>query len=102
MDKKGISAEVVDLCSLAPYDKKTVHASVSKTGRCVVVQEAPRTCGFASEVIACINDEILTELKAPVERVTGYDIPFPYFKMEQWMMPDADRILKACRRVLKW
>lgn len=102
MFEKGIRAEVIDIRSISPYDYATVHSSVEKTGRIVVIQEAPRTLGFASEIIARINDNEMLNLKAPAFRVTGFDIPFPYYKMEHWAMPDVDRIIKASRQVLKW
>ncbi len=99
---KGTSAEVVDLRTLKPYDEATVHASVDRTGRAVVVQEAPRTLGFASEVSARISEKLMASLEAPVVRLTGFDVPFPYYKMEAWAMPDVDRIIKAMRTVLTW
>ncbi|NPV50772.1 MAG: alpha-ketoacid dehydrogenase subunit beta [Candidatus Methanofastidiosum sp.] len=102
MFEKGIRAEVIDIRSISPYDYATVHSSVEKTGRAVVIQEAPRTLGFASEIIARLNDNEMLNLKAPAFRVTGFDIPFPYYKMEHWAMPDVDRIIKASRQVLKW
>jgi pyruvate/2-oxoglutarate/acetoin dehydrogenase E1 component len=99
---KGTSAEVVDVRTLKPYDEATVHASIKRTGRAVVVQEAPRTLGFASEVAARANEKLMLSLSAPVIRVTGFDVPFPYYKMEAWAVPDVDRIIKAMRRVLTW
>ena len=99
---KGISAEVVDVRTISPYDEETVNASVERTGRVVVVQEAPRTLGFASEVTARVAEDLMDVLEAPPERVTGFDVPFPYYSMEQWAMPDVDRILKGMRKVLTW
>jgi len=99
---KGTSAEVVDVRTLKPYDEATVHDSIKRTGRAVVVQEAPRTLGFASEVAARANEKLMLNLSAPVIRVTGFDVPFPYYKMEGWAVPDVDRIIKAMRRVLTW
>ena len=99
---KGTSAEVVDVRTLKPYDEATVHGSIRRTGRAVVVQEAPRTLGFASEVAARANEKLMLNLSAPVIRVTGLDVPFPYYKMEGWAVPDVDRIIKAMRRVLTW
>jgi pyruvate/2-oxoglutarate/acetoin dehydrogenase E1 component len=74
--------------------------SVSKTGRCVVVQEAPRSLGIAAEIIARINDKVLFSLEAPVERVTGYDVVTPYFGREEMYMPSPDRIRRAIDRTL--
>jgi len=102
MAEKNISAEVIDLRSICPYDHRTVHESIEKTGRAVVVQEAPRTCGFASEIISRINDTEIMHLKSPVMRVTGFDVPFPFYKMEEWAIPDLDRIIKASREALTW
>lgn len=99
---KGISAEVVDVRSIVPYDEETVNASVERTGRLVIVQEAPRTLGFASEVFARAVEDLMDVLEAPPERVTGFDVPFPFYKMEGWAMPDVDRIIKGMRKVLTW
>ena len=99
---KGTSAEVVDVRTLKPYPEATVHASIRRTGRAVVVQEAPRTLGFAAEIAARANEKLMLNLSAPVIRVTGFDVPFPYYKMEGWAVPDVDRIIKAMRRVLTW
>ena len=102
VEDEGISAEVIDVRSISPYDEKTVNESVSKTGRLVIVQEAPRTAGYASEIIARVNDHELLSLRGPIERVTGFDIPFPYYKIEDWAIPDLDRIVKSIRRVIEW
>jgi len=81
-------------------DTETVLDSVRETGRCVVVHEAPRTGGFAAEIIARINDDALYHLEAPVERVTGYDVPFPPFAREDAHRPDAERIRRGIERAL--
>jgi pyruvate dehydrogenase E1 component beta subunit len=99
---KGIDAEVIDLRSIVPYDERTVNESVAKTGRLVVVQEAPRTSGFASEVITRVQEDVLDSMEAPAVRVTGFDVPFPFYGMEQWAMPDLDRIIKGMREALTW
>ena len=99
---KGIDAELIDLRSVSPYDEKTVNDSVDKTGRLVVVQEAPRTMGFASEVITRVQEDVIDRMKAPAVRVTGFDVPFPFYRMEKWAMPDVDRIVKGIREVLTW
>ncbi len=99
---KGISAEVIDVRSIAPYDEETVNASVESTGRLVIVQEAPRTLGFASEISARAVEDLMDVLEAPPERITGFDVPFPFYKMENWAMPDVDRIVKGMRKVLTW
>ncbi len=102
VEPKGISAEVIDIRSIVPYDEETVNASVEGTGRLVIVQEAPRTLGFASEISARVVEDHMDMLEAPPERVTGFDIPFPFYKMEDWAMPDVDRIIKGMRKVLTW
>jgi len=102
VEGKGISAEVIDVRSIVPYDEETVNASVERTGRLVIVQEAPRTLGFASEISARAVEDLMDVLEAPPERVTGFDVPFPFYKMENWAMPDVDRIIKGMRKVLTW
>lgn len=93
---EGISAEVVDLRSLVPLDEEAVLASVAKTGRAVIVHEAPRFCGFGAELAALLAEKALYSLKAPVARVTGYDTPFPY-ALEHVYLPGTERILAAAR-----
>ncbi|MBL9018983.1 MAG: alpha-ketoacid dehydrogenase subunit beta [Myxococcales bacterium] len=100
-DTAGISVEVVDLRTLMPFDLETILASVKKTGRCVVVHEAPRTCGFGAELIASIQERAIEYLEAPILRVTGLDTPFPY-SLEHEYMPNADRVLHAIRQTLEW
>ncbi|HUQ03022.1 MAG TPA: alpha-ketoacid dehydrogenase subunit beta [Kofleriaceae bacterium] len=97
----GISVEVLDLRSLMPFDIDGLLASVKKTGRAVIVQEAPRTCGFASELIASIQERAMEYLEAPIMRVCGFDTPFPY-TLEHVYMPHADRVLGAIRQTLEW
>ncbi|HYF78900.1 MAG TPA: alpha-ketoacid dehydrogenase subunit beta [Symbiobacteriaceae bacterium] len=92
-------AEVVDLRSLNPLDLDTIIASVKKTGRVVIVTEAPRTGGFHSELIALINDHALEYLEAPVARVTGFDVPMPYLLSEDLYLPDAGRVVEAMTSV---
>jgi 2-oxoisovalerate dehydrogenase E1 component beta subunit len=89
---QGIECEVIDLRTLWPLDIETVVASVKKTGRVVVVHEAPRTCGFGGEIIALINEKAFLHLEAPPMRVTGFDTPFPY-TLEMDYLPLAHRIL---------
>lgn len=93
-EKWGISVELIDLRTLLPLDVDTVVQSVQKTGRVVIVHEAPRTCGFAAELIALINEKAFLYLEAPPVRVTGFDTPFPY-TLEHDYLPDTGRILKA-------
>jgi 2-oxoisovalerate dehydrogenase E1 component beta subunit len=94
-----VDAELIDLRTLVPLDLATVTASVEKTGRCIVVHEAPRTCGFGAEVVALVQEECFWSLEAPVLRVTGWDTPFPH--AHEWeYMPSRDRIASAMRMVL--
>ena len=97
----GYSPEVLDLRTLSPWDSATVVASVSKTGRAVVVQEAPRTAGFASEVAAVISERALYSLAAPVERVTGWDIVVPLRRAEHHHIPSVERVQAAALRTLQ-
>ncbi len=101
-DEHGVSAEVIDLVSIRPMDTETLTESVSRTGRCVVVHEGPRNCGIAAEVIARLNESAFGYLEAPVRRVTGYDIHFPYFQVERFFMPDADAVLKAALETVQY
>jgi pyruvate/2-oxoglutarate/acetoin dehydrogenase E1 component len=92
--------EVLDLRSLKPLDEDGLLASVAKTGRVVVVQEAPRVCGFAAEVAAVLAEKAIFDLHGPVIRVTGYDVPYPYWQIEDAYMPSVERVVDAARRVL--
>ncbi len=100
-EASGISAEVLDLRTLMPFDLEAILASVKKTGRCVIVHEAPRTCGFGAELIASIQERAIEYLEAPILRVTGLDTPFPY-SLEHEYMPNADRVMNAVRQTLEW
>ena len=97
----GISCEVLDLRTLMPFDLEGILASVTRTGRCVIVHEAPRTCGFGAELIASIQERAMEHLEAPILRVAGFDTPFPY-TLEHEYMPNADRVLGAIRQTLEW
>lgn len=97
-EPRGANCEVVDLRTLVPLDEETILESVAKTGRVVIVQEAPRTCGFASEVSALIAEKALLHLEAPITRVTGFDTPFPY-TLEHVYLPDPERVALAVGRV---
>jgi pyruvate dehydrogenase E1 component beta subunit len=98
----GVTCEVIDLRSLVPFDYETVMASVRKTGRAVVVSEAPVTGSFAAEIAARIAEEDFESLQAPILRVGGYDIPYPPAKVEDMYLPDVDRILDAVDAVLNY
>ena len=96
----GVSVELIDIRTLVPFDVDTVATSVAKTGRAVVIHEAPRTCGFGAEVVAQIQELCLYDLLAPVVRVTGWDTVFPLKRGEHHYLPSADRIVSAAERVL--
>ena len=98
----GVSAELIDLTSLKPIDRDTIRASVRKTGRCVIVHEAPLTAGLGAEIAADLAEHCLTSLLAPVVRVTGYDTVMPYSRLEDKYMPDVARITKAARQVMEF
>jgi pyruvate/2-oxoglutarate/acetoin dehydrogenase E1 component len=100
LEANGASCEVVDLRSLYPLDETTVLDSVRRTGRCVVVHEAPRFGGIGAEVSALVHEELLLHLLAPVQRVGGLDVPFPLMANEADYMPDVPRVVAAARRAL--
>ncbi len=99
--QKGWNCEVLDLRTLVPLDAEAMLESVRRTGRAVIVHEAPRTCGFGAELSAQIAEKALTRLLAPVLRVTGYDTPFPY-TLEHTYLPDAKRVLAAIEHVMSY
>jgi pyruvate/2-oxoglutarate/acetoin dehydrogenase E1 component len=94
------SCEVVDIRSLRPLDEDTILASVAKTGRVVIVHEAPRTAGFGAELAALIAERAIFDLQGPVLRVTGYDVPYPYWGLEDHYVPSADRVVAAVRKLV--
>lgn len=99
--EQGISAEVIDVATVSPIDMETIHESVKKTGRCVIIQEAARHCSVGSEIAAELAEGSLYSLLAPVKRVSGYDVVMPLFKLEKKYMPSVDRILKAVNEVME-
>ena len=98
--EEGISAEVLDLRSLVPLDVEGIVGSVTRTGRCVVVHEAPLSAGFGAEVVATIQEEAFYSLDAPIARVTSYDTPYPPASMEGAWLPSAGRVVEAARRTV--
>jgi len=94
------SCEVVDIRSLRPLDEAAILASVAKTGRVVIVHEAPRTAGFGAELAALIAEKAIFDLKGPVLRVTGFDVPYPYWTIEDAYMPSVERIAAAVRALV--
>jgi pyruvate dehydrogenase E1 component beta subunit len=96
------SAEVVDLRTLKPLDEETLLASVAKTGRAVIVQEAPRVAGFGAEIAAVLAEKAILDLRGPVLRVTGYDAPFPFWTIEDEYLPTPARVVEAVEKVLSF
>jgi pyruvate/2-oxoglutarate/acetoin dehydrogenase E1 component len=94
------SVEVLDVRTLKPLDEEALLRSAAKTGRVVLVQEAPRTCGYAAELAAVLAEKAILDLRGPVLRVTGYDVPYPYWKIEDAYMPSVERVVDAGRRLL--
>ncbi len=98
----GIEAELIDLSSLKPIDRATIRASVGRTGRCVIVHEAPLTAGLGAEIAADLAEHCLTSLLAPVRRVAGYDTVMPYPRLEGHYMPSTERVLRAVHDVMEF
>lgn len=99
---EGIDAEVIDVATIKPLDINTILQSVEKTGRCVVVHEAPLSNGVGADIIAQVAEKAMFALKAPPERVTGFDTIVPYARMEEYYIPTEDRIIAAVRRVMEY
>ena len=97
-----ISVEVIDLATLKPLDSDSILASVAKTGRCVIIHEAPLTGGFGAEIAAKIAERGLVSLLAPIERVAGWDTVMPLPRLEQYYLPSEARIVAAARRILAY
>ena len=98
----GASAEIVDLLTIAPLDRETLVRSVEKTGRVVIVHEAPKSFGAGAEILASIAEGAFLSLEAPIRRVTAYDVPFPGFAREKANVPDAARVVAAARETLAY
>jgi len=99
-EESGIDAEIIDLRSLWPLDFASMTESVKKTGRCIVLHEATRTCGFGAELVSLVQEHCFYHLEAPVERVTGWDTPYPH--AQEWdYFPGPARVIEAMRRVLE-
>src|SRR5690349_16100096 len=96
------SCEVLDIRSLRPLDEDALLASAAKTGRVVIVQEAPRTAGFGAELAAILAEKAILDLHGPVLRVTGFDVPYPYWKIEDSYMPSVERVVGAARKLLEF
>ncbi|MGD0885879.1 MAG: alpha-ketoacid dehydrogenase subunit beta [Thermodesulfovibrionales bacterium] len=99
---EGFDAEVIDMMTLNPFDEETIYASVKKTGRVVIVNEAPKTGSFASELSASIAEDLMLSLKAPIRRVTSYDVVLPLPKLEDYYTPTAEKIRGAIQEVMNY
>lgn len=102
LENDGISAEIIDLATISPIDMNTILTSVEKTGRCVIISEAPRTCGVAAEIAAQLAEYAMGALCAPIQRVSGYDTIMPYAQLEKYYMPSVARIIKAVQITLEY
>ena len=98
-EEENIDVEVIDLRTISPIDDDTIIQSVKKTGRAVIVHEAPKTAGMGAEIIARINEKALLSLEAPIERVTGFDTFFPLSRLEEHYLPNPERILRGIKKV---
>jgi pyruvate dehydrogenase E1 component beta subunit len=101
-EEVAAEVEVVDIRSLKPLDEETLLASVAKTGRAVIVQEAPRVAGFGAEIAAVLAEKAILDLRGPVLRVTGYDVPFPFWSIEDEHIPSPARVVEAAENLLKF
>jgi pyruvate/2-oxoglutarate/acetoin dehydrogenase E1 component len=101
-DRIDASVEVLDIRTLKPLDEDALLVSAAKTGRVVIVQEAPRTCGYAAELAAILAEKAILDLLGPVLRVTGYDVPYPYWQIEDAYMPSVERVVDAARKLLEF
>jgi pyruvate dehydrogenase E1 component beta subunit len=102
LQKEGVSAEVIDLRTLKPLDKEAILSSVKRTGRAIIVEEAHRISGFGSDLSAIIAEDALLYMKAPIIRVSGYDIRFPLYKLEDVYLPDPHRVVLAAKEVMEF
>jgi pyruvate dehydrogenase E1 component beta subunit len=94
--------EVLDIRTLKPLDEEALLTSAAKTGRVVIVQEAPRTAGYGAELAAILAEKAILDLRGPVLRVTGYDVPYPYWQIEDAYMPSVERVVAAVRKLLEF
>lgn len=102
MKADKVDVEIIDLRTISPMDVEAVVNSIRKTGRGVIVHEAPKTCGLGAEIIALISEKAFLSLQAPIERVTGFDIPVPLLKSEHYYLPNPQRIVTAVKKVMSF
>ncbi|MDO6564427.1 alpha-ketoacid dehydrogenase subunit beta [Amphritea sp. 1_MG-2023] len=100
--EQGVQCEVIDVVTLNPIDHETMLASVAKTGRCVIIHEAPKSCAVGAEISATLAERGLLNLRAPIQRVTGYDTVMPYYRMENHYLPNTADILEAVNSTLEF
>ncbi len=98
---EGLSCEVIDVATIKPLDIETILASVEKTGRCVIVHEAAKTCGVGAEISAQIMENCMADMLAPVQRITGYDVVMPYFQLEKHYLPSVQRIKESVLSIME-
>jgi pyruvate dehydrogenase E1 component beta subunit len=99
---QGIDVEIVDVRSLIPLDMPRIIASVKKTGRCVILHEAPGTAGMGAEIATRIQEQAILHLNGPILRVTGFDTPFPQYALEDYYMPNTKRVIAAVKKVMEF
>jgi pyruvate dehydrogenase E1 component beta subunit len=102
VEEMNVDAEIVDLRTIYPTDFETVIESVEKTGRAVVVHEAPKTGGFGAEIASRIQEEAILHLEAPVQRVGSYDVPYPLYSLEDYYMPDENRVKHGIKEAMEF
>lgn len=102
LEEEGIHCEVIDVASISPLDTETILTSVRKTGRLVIIHEAPRNLGLGAEIAATVAEKALLELQAPIARVTGYDTVMPYFRLENHYLPNTQDIIDAVTQTLEF
>lgn len=102
LKQEGVNAEIIDVATVKPLDMQTIIRSVEKTGRCVIIHEAVKTCGIGAEISAQLAEHALTALLAPIERVTGYDTIVPLYRLEEYYLPSVERIVKAVKKVMAY
>lgn len=102
LSQSGIEAEVIDVATLKPLDMNSILNSIEKTGRCVIVHEAVKTCGVGAEIAASIAEHALTSLLAPIQRVTAFDTIVPLYRLEKFYLPSKDKIVKAALKVMSY
>lgn len=100
--KKGLSADVIDIATLKPLDSTLLFNSVEKTGRCIIIHEAARFCGVGAEIAAQLSEKVFLSLKAPIQRVTGYDVTVPYAQLEKQYLPSLTKIINVIDQTLEF